>query len=517
MPRAVGLCLVPDAFTLEGISCSRGKITLAVRSRATASACPDCRAMSRRVHSRYQRHVADLPLTGQRVELMLTVRRFRCPAVLCGRRIFAERFAPDVLAPSARRTSRLEALVHHIGLALGGRPAASLARRLGLPVSNDTLLRVIRRRTRLARAEPVIIGIDDFAFRRNHRYGTLICDLERRRPLNLLPDREPATARAWLRDHPTIQVIARDRGGGYGEAAASALPHAVQVADRWHLMENASRAFLDAVRRSMRQIREVAGTATINPDLLTAAERIQYEGYLRREETNAAIQALAKAGVPIKQISRRLGQSRKLVRAVVRGERTDVFRVRQSSLEPHLPWLDAQWDAGARNATALWRRLTAQGFRGSLRVIGEWATRRRRAERAGVEALQRVPSARTIARLMTTGRDRLTKAETLTVAAIEEGVPALVAAREVVAAFQAMVRAKTPANLGGWIARASTSLIAAFVRGVAKDEAAVRAALTLSWSNGQTEGQITKLKLVKRQMYGRGKIDLLQARVIGAP
>jgi transposase len=206
-----------------------------------------------------------------------------------------------------------------------------------LPVSNDTLLRVIRRRTRLARAEPVIIGIDDFAFRRNHRYGTLICDLERRRPLNLLPDREPATARAWLRDHPTIQVIARDRGGGYGEAAASALPHAVQVADRWHLMENASRSFLDAVRRSMRQIREVAGTATINPDLLTAAEWIQYEGYLRREETNAAIQALAKAGVPIKQISRRLGHSRKLARAVVRGERADVFRLRQSSLEPHLP------------------------------------------------------------------------------------------------------------------------------------------------------------------------------------
>jgi transposase len=516
MPRAVGLRLVPDAFTLEGISSSPGKITLSVRSGATASACPDCRARSRRIHSGYQRRVADLPLAGQCVELMLTVRRFRCPAVLCRRQIFAERFAPDVLAPSARRTSRLAALVHHLGLALGGRPAASLARRLGLPVSNDTLLRVIRRRTRPVRAEPAIIGIDDFAFRRNYRYGTLICDLEHRRTLNLLPDREPATARAWLRDHPTIQVIARDRGGGYGEAAASALPHAVQVADRWHLMENASRAFLDAVRRSMRQIREVVGTATINPDLLTAAERIQYEGYLRREEANAAIHALAKAGLPIKQICRRTGHSRRLVRAIVRGERTDVFRVRQNSLEPHLPWLDAQWNAGTRNATALWRRLTAQGFRGSLRVISEWATRRRRAEQASVEALQRVPSARTVARLITTGRDRLTRAETVTVAAIEEGVPALVEAREVVMTFQAMVRSMTPAKLKAWIERASMSLITSFARGVAKDEVAVRAALTLPWSNGQTEGQITKLKLVKRQMYGRGKIDLLEARLIGA-
>jgi transposase len=379
------------------------------------------------------------------------------------------------------------------------------------------LLRVIRRRTAAAHVEPTAIGIDDFAWRRNHRYGTLVCDLERRRTLSLLPDREPTTARAWFMDHPTIQVIARDRGGGYGEAAAAALPHAVQVADRWHLMENASRAFLDAVRRSMRQIREVVGTATINPDLLTAAERLQYEGYLRREETNAAVQALAKAGVPIKQISRRTGHSRKLVRAVIRGERTDIFRVRQSSLEPHLPWLDAQWDTGVRNATALWRQLKAQGFRGSLRVTGEWATRRRRADQAGVEALQRVPSARTVARLMTTGRDRLTKAETVTVAAIEEGVPALVEAREIVAAFQAMVRAMTPTKLEGWIKRASTSLVAAFGRGVANDKAAVRAALTLPWSNGQTEGQITKLKLVKRQMYGRGKIDLLQARLVGAP
>jgi transposase len=290
----------------------------------------------------------------------------------------------------------------------------------------------------------------------------------------------------------------------------------VQVADRWHLMENASRAFLDAVRRSMQQVREVVGTTTINPDLLTAAERIQYEGYLRREEANAAIRALVRAGLPIKQISRRTGHSRKLVRAVIRGERTDIFRVRQSSLEPHLPWLDAQWDAGARNATALWRRLTAQGFRGSLRVIGEWATRRRRAEQAGIEALQRVPSARTVARLMTTGRDRLTKAQTVLVAAIEEGVPALVTARVMVAAFQAMVRAMTPVKLDGWIERASTSLIAAFARGVANDKAAVRAALSLPWSSGQTEGQITKLKLVKRQMYGRGKIELLQARVLGA-
>ncbi|MFB0490877.1 transposase [Methylobacterium sp. OAE515] len=204
-----------------------------------------------------------------------------------------------------------------------------------------------------------------------------------------------------------------------------------------------------------------------------------------------------------------------MVRAVLRGERTDVFRVRQSSLDAYLPWLDAEWDAGSRNATELWRRAKGQGFRGSLRVVGEWATRRRRAEQAKIERLQRVPSARTLARWLTTGRDRLTKAETLTVAAVEDGVPALVEAREVVGAFQTMVRAMAPDKLEGWLSRAGPGLVASFARGVGQDRAAVLAAITLPWSNGQTEGQITKLKLVKRQMYGRGKVDLLQARLIG--
>ena len=228
----------------------------------------------------------------------------------------------------------------------------------------------------------------------------------------------------------------------------------------------------------MRQVREVVGAATIDPALLTAAEHIQYEGYLRREEADATIRALAEAGVPIRRICQRLGHSRKVVRAVLRGERTDVFR-------------------------------------GSLRVVGEWATRRRRAEQAKIERLQRVPSARTPARWLTTGRDRLTKAETLTVAAVEDGVPALVEAREVVGAFQTMVRAMAPDRLEGWLTRADTRLVASFARGVGHDRAAVLAAITLPWPNGQTEGQITKLKLVKRQMYGRGKIDLLQARLIG--
>jgi transposase len=283
---------------------------------------------SRRVHSRYLRQVADLPCAGREVRLQMITRRFVCEVPHCRRRIFAERFGDDVVQVRARRTARLECVVHHLGLALGGRPAAGFANRLMLPVSNDTLLRVVRRRTVMPSEPLVVVGIDDWAFRRNHRYGTIVCDLERRRIVALLPDRETATVQAWLSEHPEIKIVSRDRGGGYGEAATRALPDAIQVADRWHLMENASTAFLDAVRRSMRGIRTAIGATTINPALLTCAERLRYQGYLRRQDAHAAIAALVRDKVPLKEVARRTGHSRNFVRHISRGGGTDVFRTR---------------------------------------------------------------------------------------------------------------------------------------------------------------------------------------------
>ena len=175
----------------------------------------------------------------------------------------------------------------------------------------------------------------------------------------------------------------------------------------------------------MRQIRAAIGAATINPNLLTSAERIQYERYLRREEDNATIVRLVKEGLSIREIVRRTGHSRGLVRKILRGQRSDIFRSRESSLELYLPWLDARWAGGDRNGAALWRQLQGQGFRGSLRVVTEWTTRRRQVDKTD-NLLARAPAARTIARLLTIGRDRLSKSETITVAAVEDGVPLLI-------------------------------------------------------------------------------------------
>ena len=183
--------------------------------------------------------------------------------------------------------------MRHLGIALGGRPAQALAGRLLLPVSKDTFLRGVRRAAdRLA------------ILRRGQHYGTLICDLERRCVIDLLPDREPATVEAWLRHHPEIEVVARDRNGGYGGAVGRAMPKAVQVADRWHLLENARAAFLSAVHKVMPAIRKVLGSTVIDPALLTAAERLQYEGFQRRKLTNQVVRRRVHDGMPIKRIVR---------------------------------------------------------------------------------------------------------------------------------------------------------------------------------------------------------------------
>lgn len=299
--------IAPIGLVIDKVEYAADQILITGRSRFRVSICPNCCRPSARVHSRYHRTLADLPSHGRPVRITLVARRFRCATSRCTTRIFVERFPPDVTATFARRTTRLDSIVHHLGLALGGRPAASLARRLLMPVSKDTLLRTVRRRFKGAQVKPTIIGIDDWAWKRGQRYGTIVCDLERRQIIDLLPDRGVATVEAWLKARPEICIISRDRGGGYRHAAARALPDALQIADRWHLMENASQAFLDAVRKSMRAIRQALQSAEPDPELLTCAERLQYEGFKRRQDADDAIRVLLGKGASIKAVVRATG------------------------------------------------------------------------------------------------------------------------------------------------------------------------------------------------------------------
>jgi transposase len=345
--------LLPPGLAIQRVEIGPSEVTALARSRSATASCPLCGGATRRVHSCYERCLADLPAHGRRVRIRLLVRRFRCGKPGCRRKIFAERFQAEITRPFARRTARLESIIHHLGLALGGRPGQSLARRLLFPVSKDTLLRVVRSRAPDCRSTPQVVGIDDWAWKRGHRYGTIVCDLERRRIVDLLPDREVATVEAWLTDRPTIRIISRDRGGGYSQAAARGRPHAIQVADRWHLMENASAAFLTAVRQSLQAIRVGLRADMSDPTAFTSVEARQHEAWRRREATNALIRTLAGQGMSIKGIVRHTGHSRKIVRDVMRGGRTDVFRPRASSLDPFRGQLDTEWVAGCRNGSEL--------------------------------------------------------------------------------------------------------------------------------------------------------------------
>ncbi len=510
--------LNPPGLIVERQSIVDGVVEVSGRVSGAVGCCPDCGTPSSSCHSRYVRTLSDLPISGAVVKLRLSVRRFRCRQRSCRRKTFSEPLAPNIGRRHGRRVARCDGLLHAVGLALGGRPGSRMMARLAVPWSKDTLLRAVRREAAAAGLTPAatVIGIDDFAWRRGHSYGSIVVDLERRTVIDILPDRQRDTIMSWLKEHPQVRIICRDRGPGYGAAAAEAAPQARQVADRWHLFENASAAFLSAVRSELPKLRKALSPHTpIDPVILSKAERIQWRAAAAREVVNEHILALAAQGTPLKAIARTTSLSRQTIRKIVRGQRHEIFRTRQTSPDPWLVRLEAEWTGGCHVGAELWRRLRASGFAGSLRVVGEWTTRRRRDDRHGQLSGPSL-SARTIARGLTVERDSGSAKIALMNAAIEAVAPELIAARNLLDRFHAMMRSKDAARLDSWIASAKASKLTSFAVGVEADKDAIAAAITEPWSSGQVEGKINRLKLIKRQMFGRANLDLLKARVMTA-
>jgi transposase len=202
------------------------QLILEVTPRATTARCPSCHRRSRRIHPRYIRSIADEPLGGRTVTIRLQVRRFSCSSPHCSRRTFAEQ-VPTLAARSARRSVPLQTVLEDIGLTIGGRPGARFAGRRNIPIGRNTLIQMVRRLPLAQTSSPTALGIDDFALRRGHRYGTVIVDLEVQRVVDLLPERTAETAVAWLTAHEVPEIVCRDRGGAYAEAARQVAPQAI--------------------------------------------------------------------------------------------------------------------------------------------------------------------------------------------------------------------------------------------------------------------------------------------------
>jgi transposase len=474
--------------------------------------------------------------------------KFFCRNRACARRIFTERL-PELVATYARKAPRLITVLQAISIALGGQAGARLAARLRIAVSAATLLRLVR-------AAPVprppalqAVGIDEWAWRRGHRYGTILVDLATHRVVDLLPDRSAASVAAWLARHPTISVVCRDRSDLYADGIRRGAPQAVQVVDRFHLVQNlrqAMEAFLSHHQPAL-QAAAVGTALALTPAAGPVAVRPMYRGRRRSPKPAQpraerppqhtpwsaiyeALRTLHVQGIPVATIARQLGISRPTVYTYLRRGTPPAPRSPQRSrqvLRPYLPYLIRRWREGITDSMQLWREIQAQGYVHSARTVCRFITRLRRAAEAGEAPEAQAspytrpqgPSARAVSFAWVCPEEQRSPDAQTYITQLTEVDPSIAQAYDLSQAFLTLVRERRGDELKSWMTEAmqrGSEALVRFARGLQEDLAAVRAGLTLPWSNGPVEGQITRLKLLKRQGYGRAGFPLLRQRLLQA-
>lgn len=533
---------------LEDVAIDAEMISLSVQSTCPNVACTVCGHKSARLHSHYLRTLADLPWGGRAVRLLLRVRRFRCSRPECPRRIFAERL-PDLVEPYARKTVRLHEVLELVGFALGGEAGARLIARLGMVASPSTLVRYIRRAWLSPEPTLTVIGIDDFALRRGYRYATVIVDLQSHEPIDLLPERDSKMIASWLKAHPQIEIISRDRGSSYAEGAKEGAPGAVQVADRWHLLKNLGSALERFATRHSEQIKQAAKSAVQargGEDSLvwafsmssmlrdTAQERESRERRQKRYDRYQKVMELYNQGVSHKAIAEGLEMSRVTVNTYVHSEvfpeRSTYHSPRRSILDPYIPYIHKRFSEGCQDARQLWREIKEMGYPAKDRMVRRYAVNLRKIL-AGMSAEEqaefleaspsslKAPSARRAAWWLAEPEEDLDVEQRAFVETLCLSSEEAKKAREIALRFKEMITERQIECLDGWLQAASESGVRelqSFARTLSWDYDAVAAALRYEWSQGQVEGQIDRLKLIKKQMYGRANFDLLRQRVLGA-
>ncbi len=541
---------VPPLLHVDALLVGDDGLTIRVLSEPTEVRCPLCGESADRVHSRAIRSLADLPWADVAVHLQVQIRKFFCDNPTCPRRIFRERL-DGIAQVSARRTERQRAALLDLAVALGGEAGARMAAKRGMPVSPDTLLRLIRQAPEGERPAPTMLGVDDWAIHKGLTYGTILVDLERHRPVDVLPDRSSTSLAAWLRAHPGVQLITRDRAGAFAEGARDGAPEAVQVADRWHLVDNLADALegffrskgtgLTDAATALAGHTEVAGqTGTARDEVYQgkrrhpkpALARARYEaaaeaGVARRREKYEQVRTLHARGAGIMEITRTVGISKMTVYKYLREgppqRKRHSLHGKQRLIEPYEPYLLQRWADGCRMATRLWREIQAQGFAYSLTNVQRFVAELRRdgppptGQPRTALTKPHGPPPRQVATLVLRRPERRSDEQRAYLIHLRATDPAITTVTEFAEDFLVMLRRREGERLPNWLDAAETSGIDVLKRFAGKlrvDLAAVQAGLTVPQSNGQTEGQVNRLKLVKRQGYGRAKVDLLRKRVL---
>ena len=507
-PQLAGL----EVLGVEDLGADGVQIT--ARTATASAACRLCGRSSSSGHDRYPRWLADLPCGARPVQVLVSVRRFRCLNPACPAATFAEQ-VPGLTAWYQRRTPGLRAWLEAVALALAGRAGARLAAALGAAASRHVLIGLVRAMPDPQAGPVTVLGADDVAVRKGRHYATVLVDMETHQVIDLLPGRDGDVLAGWLRAHPGPGVICRDRAGGYADGAARGAPGAVQVADRWHLWHNLCQHAEKTAARHRGCLREPAEAPEAAAARRQAGEAALAAGVRERYEK---VRELHAAGHGAAAIARSTGLPREAVRRYISagspGELISLItNGPPSPLDPYKPYLGKRWAEGCREGTALLAEIRGQGYRGSYRVLAAYL---RPFRQAGTlpPAAPAPPKARDIARWILTDPENLDDDGKRELARAREQCPHLDALARHVAEFAKMLTGLHGDRLDDWLAAVEADDgqpdLHSFARGIRRDHDAVRNGLTLRWSSGAVEGNNTKIKHIKRIMYGRANLDLLR-------